>query len=96
MGAQGASLYAAVTYSNFVFAFAVLIWLFNLLLAVVRGTGNLVLPLAIVCGGASVTATAMPILIFGWGPGIRHNWGWARDDRLLRDRVGLPSHLPVR
>jgi Na+-driven multidrug efflux pump len=68
MGARGASLNAAITYSNLVFAFAVLIWLFNLLLAVVRGTGNLVLPLAIVCGGASVAATAMPILIFGWGP----------------------------
>jgi Na+-driven multidrug efflux pump len=68
MGARGASLDAAITYSNLVFAFAVLTWLFNLLLAVVRGTGNLVLPLAIVCGGASVAATAMPILIFGWGP----------------------------
>jgi Na+-driven multidrug efflux pump len=68
MGARGASLDAAITYSNLVFAFAVLTWLFNLLLAVVRGTGNLVLPLVIVCGGASVAATAMPILIFGWGP----------------------------
>jgi Na+-driven multidrug efflux pump len=68
MGARGASLDAAITYSNLVFAFALLIWLFNLLLAVVRGTGNLVLPLAVVCGGASVAATAMPILIFGWGP----------------------------
>jgi Na+-driven multidrug efflux pump len=68
MGARGASLDAAIAYSNLVFAFAVLIWLFNLLLAVVRGTGNLILPLVVVTGGASVAATAMPFLIFGWGP----------------------------
>jgi hypothetical protein len=39
MGAQDASLDAALTYSNLVFGGAVLIWLFNLLLATVRGTG---------------------------------------------------------
>jgi Na+-driven multidrug efflux pump len=68
MGARGASLDAAITYSNLVFAFAAMIWLFNLLLGVVRGTGNLILPLVVVCGGAAVAAAAMPILIFGWGP----------------------------
>jgi Na+-driven multidrug efflux pump len=67
MGARGASLDAAITYSNLVFAFAIMIWLFNLLLGVVRGTGNLILPLVVVCGGAAVAAAAMPILIFGWG-----------------------------
>ena len=49
MGARGGSLQAALTYSNLVFGGAVLIWLFNLLLAVIRGTGNLILPVAVVC-----------------------------------------------
>src|SRR5580658_89908 len=52
MGAEGASLDAALTYSNLVFGGAILIWLFNLLLATVRGTGNLILPVYVVCGGA--------------------------------------------
>jgi putative MATE family efflux protein len=68
MGARGLSLEAAVKYSNVTFGFAVLIWLFNLLLAVVRGTGNLLLPLLVVCGGALVFIPLMPVLIFGLGP----------------------------
>lgn len=67
MGAQGPSLVAAVTYSNLIFGGAVLIWLFNLLLAAVRGTGNLVVPLAVVCGGAAVLMPLLPVLILGWG-----------------------------
>jgi Na+-driven multidrug efflux pump len=37
MGAEGPSMDAALTYSNWVFAGAVLIWLFNSLAAVIRG-----------------------------------------------------------
>src|SRR5262247_807280 len=40
MGGTGASLDAALTYSNWVFAGAVLVWVFNSLAAVIRGTGN--------------------------------------------------------
>jgi Na+-driven multidrug efflux pump len=54
MGAKGASLAVATTYSSMVFGGAILIWVFNLLLAAVRGTGNLLLPIAIVCGGALI------------------------------------------
>jgi Na+-driven multidrug efflux pump len=72
MGAQGASLEAALKYSNVIFGGAVLIWLFNLLLAVIRGTGNLILPVAVVCGGALLLIPFLPALIFGVGaiPGL--------------------------
>src|SRR5882757_823081 len=67
MGAQGAALDAALTYSNLVFGGAILIWLFNLLLATVRGTGNLILPVFVVCGGAILLVPLSPLLIFGIG-----------------------------
>jgi Na+-driven multidrug efflux pump len=68
MGARSGSLQAALTYSNLVFGGAVLIWLFNLLLAVIRGTGNLILPVAVVCGGALLLIPLFPLVIFGLGP----------------------------
>jgi putative MATE family efflux protein len=67
MGAKDASLEAALTYSNVVFGGAILIWLFNLLLATVRGTGNLILPVYVVCGGALLLVPLSPLLIFGIG-----------------------------
>jgi putative MATE family efflux protein len=68
MGGQGASLAAAVRYSSLIFAGSVLIWIFNMLLAAVRGTGNLILPLVVVCGGALLLLPLSPALIFGFGP----------------------------
>jgi Na+-driven multidrug efflux pump len=68
MGAEGASLAVATTCSGIVFGGAILIWVFNLLLAAVRGTGNLLLPLAIVCGGALILLPLSPTLILGLGP----------------------------
>jgi len=68
MGGRGASLDAALTYSNWVFAGAVLVWLFNSLGAVIRGTGNMALPAAVICVGALVVIPLSPALIFGWGP----------------------------
>jgi Na+-driven multidrug efflux pump len=68
MGAEGASLAVATTYSGLVFGGAILIWVFNLLLAAVRGTGNLLLPVGIVCGGALLLLPLSPLLIFGLGP----------------------------
>jgi Na+-driven multidrug efflux pump len=68
MGAQDASLAFATTYSGIVFGGAILIWVFNLLLAAVRGTGNLLLPVAIVCGGVLILLPLSPMLIFGLGP----------------------------
>jgi putative MATE family efflux protein len=65
MGAHGASLSAAITYSRLMFSGAILIWTFNLLLASVRGTGNMVLPLWVVCGGTVVLIPLSYLLIFG-------------------------------
>ncbi len=68
MGGSGAALDAALTYSNVVFAGAVLIWLFNSLANVIRGTGNMAVPAAVTCAGVAVLVPASPCLIFGWGP----------------------------
>jgi putative MATE family efflux protein len=66
MGAKGEALDAAMTYSTIVFAGAVLIWIFNALLSVVRGTGNALLPVLVVCGGAVILIPLSPLLIFGF------------------------------
>ena len=68
MGGAAASLDAALTYSNVVFSGAVLLWLFSALAAVIRGTGNMWLPAAVMCLGALVLVPLSPALIFGWGP----------------------------
>ena len=68
MGARGESLSAALTYSHLVFSGAVVIWAFNLLLATVRGTGNMMLPVVVVCGGALILLPLSPLLIFGFAP----------------------------
>lgn len=68
MGGSGGSLRAATTYAGIVFGGAVLIWLFNALSAVIRGTGNMALPAIVTCVGAVVLVPLSPALIFGWGP----------------------------
>ena len=68
MGGRGASLHAALLYSNLVFAAAVPLWLFNSLAAVIRGTGNMVVPASVVAVGAVLLVPLSPLLIFGLGP----------------------------
>src|SRR5438270_1924082 len=68
MGAKGPSMDAALTYSNWVFAGAVLVWLFNSLAAVIRGTGNMAVPAIVTVAGAAILIPLSPALIFGWGP----------------------------
>jgi Na+-driven multidrug efflux pump len=65
MGVSGNALAIAVAYSSMIFAGAILIWLFNLLMAVVRGTGNLLVPVVVVGGGAVLLVPLSPALIFG-------------------------------
>ena len=67
-GGVGASLDAALAYSNIVFAGAALVWVFNSLASIIRGTGNTATPGAVICGGAVVLIPLSPCLIFGWGP----------------------------
>ncbi len=68
MGGHGATLAAALTYSNLLFAGIVLLWIFNALASVLRGTGNLVLPAMVATAGAVLVIPLSPLLIFGWGP----------------------------
>ena len=59
---------AATAYANVVLGGAVLVWLFNALAAVIRGTGNMALPAVVTCVGAIVLIPLSPTLISGWGP----------------------------
>jgi len=68
MGGSGASLAAALTYSRVVFAGAILVWLFNSLANVIRGTGNMAVPALVTCAGVVVLIPLSPCLIFGLGP----------------------------
>jgi len=68
MGGSGASLDAALTYSRVVFAGAILVWLFNSLANVTRGTGNMAVPALVTCTGVVVLIPLSPCLIFGLGP----------------------------
>ena len=68
MGGSGNSLAYALTYSNWVFGGAIIVWIFNCLSAVIRGTGNMSLPATITCGGTLILIPLSPALIFGWGP----------------------------
>jgi putative MATE family efflux protein len=68
MGGSGAALAAAVTYSRVVFAGAILVWLFNSLANVIRGTGNMAVPALVTCAGVVFLIPLSPCLIFGLGP----------------------------
>ena len=68
MGGTGGALEAAVIYSNLVFAGAALVWVFNSLSAVIRGTGNMTLPATVSVAGTALLIPLSPLLIFGFGP----------------------------
>jgi len=65
MGISENALEIAISYSSIIFAGATVIWLFNLLMAVVRGTGNLQVPVIVVCGGALILVPLSLVLISG-------------------------------
>ncbi len=67
MGGQGASLDAALAYSNVVFAGNILVWFMNALASAVRGTGNMMLPSLAVFAGVLLLVPLSPLLIFGYG-----------------------------
>ena len=68
MGGTGAALDAALTYSNWVFSGAILVWVFNSLASILRGTGNMATPAWVTVSGTFVLVPLSPLLIFGWGP----------------------------
>jgi putative MATE family efflux protein len=72
MGGTGGTLSAALTYSNIVFAGAVLQWIVALLSASLRSAGDVKTP-ALVTVGAIFLVALSPALIFGLGPLPRLN-----------------------
>ena len=68
LGARGATLEVALTYSNIVFAGAILVWTFNVLANIIRGAGNTLVPALVTCGAAVLLIPLSAGLIFGWGP----------------------------
>lgn len=68
LGGRGGSLAVALTYSNIVFSGVILIWLFNTLANVIRGTGNTLVPAVVTIAGAALLVPLSAALIFGFGP----------------------------
>ena len=67
MGGHGAALDAALAYSRVLFGGAVVFWLFNSLASVIRGSGRMLLPAAVMAGASAVYLVLSPALIMGWG-----------------------------
>jgi len=68
MGGRGAALDAATAYADVLFGGAAVIWSANVLAAVVRGAGNMLLPALMLLGTALAHLLLCPLLVFGWGP----------------------------
>jgi putative MATE family efflux protein len=68
LGGSGGELQAALIYSNVVFAGNVVIWTLNALSSAIRGTGNMLVPAVVICGGVVVLVPLSACLIFGIGP----------------------------
>jgi putative MATE family efflux protein len=68
LGGHGAILSAALTYSAFLFAGAVPIWIVNLISAALRGAGDVKVPALVTLAGAAIMIPLSPAVIFGFGP----------------------------
>jgi putative MATE family efflux protein len=68
IGGTGEALDAALTYSHVVFGGAVVFWLLNTLGSIVRGTGTMALPAAVMAASALLYLALAPALVMGWGP----------------------------
>jgi putative MATE family efflux protein len=68
LGGTGAALESALTYSNYLFAGSITVWIVNLIAAALRGSGNVKVPALVTLVGALVLIPVSPALIFGFGP----------------------------
>ncbi|MFI5029639.1 MAG: MATE family efflux transporter [Reyranellales bacterium] len=68
LGGRDASLDAALKYSNILFSGSIAVWIVNLLVSALRGSGNVKVPAMITLGGALIMIPLSPALIFGFGP----------------------------
>ncbi|MBI5906995.1 MAG: MATE family efflux transporter [Burkholderiales bacterium] len=67
MGGKGAALDAALAYSAVLFGGSLVTWWLNVLGAIVRGSGNMVLPSAMMATTALIHLATCPLLVFGLG-----------------------------
>jgi putative MATE family efflux protein len=77
LGGKGEALKAAMTYSNYLFAGSIPVWIVNFQAGALRGSGNVTLPAIVTLIGALVMIPLSPILIFGFGPFPRLGIGGA-------------------
>lgn len=68
LGGKGEALEAALAYSNVLFSGAVLVWIANTLAAVLRGSGNTLVPALVLVGASLVHIPLSGALTLGWGP----------------------------
>src|SRR5690349_17769941 len=68
LGGRDASLEAALKYSNILFSGSIAVWIVNLLVSALRGSGNVRVPAMITLVGALIMIPLSPALIFGFGP----------------------------
>jgi len=68
LGGSGASLQAAIAYSDTVFAGMVLLWWSNALASSLRGSGEMLATAAVILVSAATAVALSPCLILGWGP----------------------------
>lgn len=66
LGARGAALQFAIELSDMLFQAAPITWLFCMLNAIVRGSGNMRLPARMIAAGSIFQLIAAPSLMFGW------------------------------
>jgi putative MATE family efflux protein len=68
MGARDGALAAALAYSNVIFVGALSPWLYNTLMNLIRGTGNMTLPATLTVMIIAIQLPLSPSLIYGLGP----------------------------
>jgi putative MATE family efflux protein len=68
LGGRGETLRLAALYAGVVFSAATGIWLTNIFASVLRGSGNMAGPSAVIFGGAGLQVIIGGALCFGWGP----------------------------
>ncbi|HEY0202487.1 MAG TPA: MATE family efflux transporter [Burkholderiaceae bacterium] len=68
LGVDGPALRAALSYSNVLCLGFVPLWVMNACASAIRGTGNMLVPGAVICGGALLLVPVAWGLIFGIGP----------------------------
>lgn len=96
MGGREGSLADATAYSRILFGGAAVIWLTNVLAAVVRGAGGMMLASSALLGTTALHLVLCPLLVFGFGPVPALGVAGAAASLLIANAaagVGLAAHL---